>query len=168
MLFTDTDSLCYKIETADIYKDMDDNKELFDRSEFELDGYRQQDNTNKKVVGMFKPENANDIIEEFCGNRDKMYSLKFANGKEKKTGKGIKKCCLKKNVNHEDYKRCLFGSVKDQRQMVSFNNLRSIDHKIGLYRFTKVGLSCSYDKRFMLNDGITSYCYGHYKISQYK
>ena len=50
LLFTDTDSLCYKIETSDIYEDMDDNKELFDRSGYEMDGFRKQDNLNKKVI----------------------------------------------------------------------------------------------------------------------
>ena len=75
---------------------------------------------------------------------------------------------LKKNVKHENYKKCLFGSVKDQRQLVSFNNLRSIDHKIGLYRYTKVGLSCANDKSYLMDDGIKSYAYGHKNISQYK
>ena len=38
LLFTDTDSLCYLIETDDIYKDMVDNmitgNQLYDMSEF--------------------------------------------------------------------------------------------------------------------------------------
>ena len=147
---------------------MDDNKELFDRSDFNLDGYRSQDNTNKKALGIFKPENANQVIVEFCRLRAKMYSLLFEMFKEKKTGKGIKKSCLKNNVTHADYKRCLFGSINDQRQLVSFNNLRSIDHNIGLYRYTKVGLSCSNDKMYLLNDGITSLSYGHKNISNHK
>ena len=168
LLFTDTDSLCYKIETADIYKDMDDNKGLFDRSGYEMDGFRKQDNLNKKVIGKFKDETDGVPIVEFVGLRAKMYSILLDTKKEKKTGKGIKKSCLKKNVVHNDYKRCLLGSVKDQRQLVSFNNLRSIDHNIGLYRYTKVGLSCANDKSFLLGDGITSYAYGHKNISQYK
>ena len=53
LLFTDTDSLCYHIQTEDIYKDMDDNKTLFDRSGYEMDMYRKQDNSNKKVLGKF-------------------------------------------------------------------------------------------------------------------
>eukprot|EP01050_Picozoa_sp_SAG11_P068248 SAG11_NODE_49128_length_119_cov_810.050000_1_plen_33_part_10 len=32
---TDTDSLCYVIETDDIYKDMKDSKELYDMSNFD-------------------------------------------------------------------------------------------------------------------------------------
>jgi hypothetical protein len=147
---------------------MDDNKELFDRSGYGLDGYRRQDNTNKKVIGKFKDETDGVPIVEFVGLRAKMYSILLDTGKEKKTGKGIKKSCLKKNVVHEDYKRCIFGSVKDQRQLVSFNNLRSVDHNIALYRYTKVGLSCSNDKMFLLPDAITSLAYGHKNISQYK
>ena len=147
---------------------MYDDKHLFDRSDYEMDGYRSQDNTNKKVIGKFKDECPNSPIVEFVGLRAKMYSILLDTKKEKKTGKGIKKSCLKKNVVHNDYKRCLLGSVKDQRQLVSFNNLRSIDHNIGLYRYTKVGLSCANDKMFLLPDGITSLAYGHKNISQYK
>ena len=166
LLFTDTDSLCYRIETDDIYKDMDDDKHLFDRSDYAQDGYRIQDNTNKKVIGKFKDETCGVPIREFIGLRSKMYSILLDNGKEKKTGKGIKKSAMKKLIKHEDYKRCLFSSeIDDQRQKVSFNNLRSVDHKIGLYRYTKVGLSCSNDKQYLLNDGIKSYSYGHYRIN---
>jgi hypothetical protein len=69
---------------------------------------------------------------------------------------------LKKNITHKDYKNTLFSNVKeDQRKSVSFNNLRSIDHKIYLMKFTKIGLSCFDDKRYLLDDGITSYAYGH-------
>jgi hypothetical protein len=88
---------------------------------------------------------------------------------EKKTGKGIKKSTLKKNVSHSDYRRCLLSdNLEDQRQLVSFNNLRTIDNNIGLYRYTKVGLSCADDKRYLLDDGITSYSYGHNKINEIK
>jgi hypothetical protein len=173
LLFTDTDSLAYHIETEDIYKDMKENKELFDFSDYDGDGYRAQDKTNKKVIGKFKDETKGVIIKEFCGLRSKMYSILLdelleVNDEwviEKKTGKGIKKSTLKKLITHNDYRRCLLGNTKkDQRQLVSFNNLRSIDHDIGLYRYTKVGLSCSNDKQYLLSDGITSLSYGHKDI----
>jgi hypothetical protein len=94
-----------------------------------------------------------------------MYSILLDDGKEKKTGKGIKKCILKKNIAHDDYKNTLFSNVKeDQRKSVSFNNLRSKDHTIYMLRITKTGLSCYDDKRYLQEDGISSYAYGHYRI----
>ena len=167
LLFTDTDSLCYHIQTEDIYKDMEENKELFDRSGYNGTDYRKCDNLNKKVIGKFKDETDGNPIIEFVGLRSKMYSVLLENNKEKKTGKGIKKCILKKQINHENYKKCLFSNEKsNQRQYVSFNNLKTIDHNIYQYRFTKVGLSCSNDKQYLLEDGIHSYSYGHYKIKK--
>lgn len=166
LLFTDTDSLTYHIETEDLYKDMDDNKELFDRSGYNGTGYRSCDNMNKKVIGKFKDETDGKPIIEFCGLRSKMYSVLLDDGKQKMTGKGIKKCALKKYITHQDYKRCLLGEVKDQRQLISFNNFRTFNHEISMYRYTKVGLSCSNDKQYLLNDGITSLSYGHYKINE--
>ena len=91
LLFTDTDSLTYHIKTDDIYKDFKENSDLFDFSDYSLDGYRSKDNTNKKVVYKFKDETAGVPIAEFCGLRSKMYSILLDNEDEKKTGKGIKK-----------------------------------------------------------------------------
>lgn len=175
LLFTDTDSLCYHIQTEDIYKDMYEDKHLFDMSGYEMDGYRSRDNTNKKVIGKFKDETEGNPIIEFCGLRSKMYSIKTEDGEEKKTGKGIKKSALKKKINHENYLQCLFpngapsiASLFNEecktRQLVSFNNMRSINHDVYGFKFTRVGLSCSNDKQYLLDDGITSYSYGHYKI----
>ena len=168
LLFTDTDSLCYHIETEDIYQDMHNDAHLFDRSGYPtLDVFiRSQDNLNKKVIGKFKDETDGVPIVEFVGLRSKMYSIKLEGDKEKKVGKGIKKTALKRYVKHDDYKRCIFGTGKlDKRQLVSFNNLRSINHNIGMYRYTKVGLSCSNDKQYLRDDGIASFSYGHYRIS---
>ncbi len=36
MLFTDTDSLCYEIQTDDVYKDMKANSDLFDLSNYTM------------------------------------------------------------------------------------------------------------------------------------
>ena len=165
LLFTDTDSLCYSVKTDDMYRDMDDDKQLFDRSGYDGEGFRSCDKSNAKVIGKFKDETDGVPIVEFCGLRSKMYSILLENKKEKKTGKGIKKSALKRYINHDDYKRCLLGSKDtDQRQLVSFNNLRSMDHNIGLFRYTKVGLSCSNDKQYLLDDGISSLSYGHKNI----
>jgi hypothetical protein len=152
--FTDTDILTYHIYTEDLYKDMDDNKEYLDRSDYNMSGYRSQDNTNKKVVNKFKNETNGVPIEEFIGLRSKCYSILLDDDKEKKTAKGVKKSAVKKVINHQDYKNCLFGDFNQQRLNVSFYNLKSINHQISLYQFIKTGLSCYDDKRYLLEDGL--------------
>ena len=57
---------------------------------------------------------------EFIGLRPKMYSL-LVGDKEKKTGKGIQKAFLKKNVTHAHYRRCLLSDDRvDQQQLAAF------------------------------------------------
>ena len=93
LLFTDTDSLCYIIETDDFYKDMYANKGMYDLSNFPKDS-EFYDESNKKVLGKFKDEimdidaNVDKIpASEFVGIRPKMYSIKGGSF-EKKVGKG--------------------------------------------------------------------------------
>jgi len=42
--------------------------------------------------------------------------------------------------------------------------IKSEEHQLGSYELNKASLSCFDDKRYISNDGITSYAYGHYKI----
>ena len=89
LLFTDTDSLTYEIETEDIYKDFWNDKNRFDNSAYPKDSPF-FDNTNKKVIGKMKDEASGQIIKEFVGLRSKMYSYIKDNNQESKTAKGIK------------------------------------------------------------------------------
>ena len=85
LLFTDTDSLTYEIETEDVYKDLWKRKELFDNSDYPKGSpYKFQE--NKKVIGKFKDESCSKIISEFVGLRSKMYFYIMEDGKG-----GIKK-----------------------------------------------------------------------------
>ena len=55
LLFTDTDSLTYEIETVDAYKDFWTDQDMFDSSDYpENSPY--YCNTNKKIIGKFKDE----------------------------------------------------------------------------------------------------------------
>ena len=74
LLFTDTDSLCYAIETADVYKDMEIFQHLFDTSDYPNDHFLHS-NMNKKVLGKMKDETSGVPINEFVGLRSKMYSI---------------------------------------------------------------------------------------------
>ena len=96
LLFTDTDSLTYEIETNDVYQDFWNDKDKFDNSDYSQDS-QYFDRTNKKVIGKFKDEAAGIPITEFVGLRSKMYSYMKDNDKGGKTAKGIKKNIIKNN-----------------------------------------------------------------------
>ena len=86
LLFTDTDSLTYEIETKDVYQDFWNDKDNFNNSDYSKDSKYFNDE-NKKVIGKFKDEAGDIPIIEFIGLRSKMYSLKKDNNKGSKTAK---------------------------------------------------------------------------------
>ena len=90
LLFTDTDSLCYEIETRDSYEELRQDKNLFYNSDYPKDS-KCFDSTNKKVIGKFKDEAAGMPIVEFIGLLSKVYSHVKENGKNEKTAKGVRK-----------------------------------------------------------------------------
>ena len=160
LLFTDTDSLTYEIEAEDVYQKFWNDKDKFDNSDYpESSPYF--DKTNKKVIGKFKDEAAGVPIHEFVGLRLKMYSYVKDNQKGGKTAKGIKKNVLKKDITHENYKNTLFNCEQMYHKM---KTIRSEKHQLGSYEINKVSLSCFDDKRYILEDGITSFAYGHKNI----
>ena len=160
LLLTDTDSLTYEIETKDAYKDFFKDKSKFDNSDYpENSPYFNI--TNKKIIGKFKDEAAGVPIIEFVGLRSKMYSYMKDNDKDVKTAKGIKKNITTKNIKHEDYKEVLFNNKQMHHTM---KTIRSTKHQIGSFELNKISLSCFDDKRFIQQNGITSYAYGHCKI----
>ena len=97
LLFTDTDSLAYEIETDEfyMYKDIsEDVKDKFDTSNFPKDHPSGiPTGINKKVIGVVKDEASGKKIEEFVGSREKLYSYKTFVFE----GKGEKKCMGIKN-----------------------------------------------------------------------
>ena len=160
LLFTDTDSLTYEIETSDAYQDFWNDKDKFDNSDYPQDS-QYFNTTNKKVIGKFKDEAAGIPITEFVGLRSKMYSYMKDNDKGGKTAKGIKKNIIKKNITHENYKNVLFNNEQMHHTM---KTIRSNLHQLGSYELNKVSLSCFDDKRYIHSNGVTSHAYGHYKI----
>ena len=168
LLFTDTDSLCYEIQTDDFFADIKDDVEtMFDTSNFG-DHPSGIQGKNKKIPGMMKDEAGGKIIEEFVGLRAKLYSYKMYDGKTEKKCKGMKKSVIKNNISFEDYKECLLTKVAQMRQM---NVIRSIKHNIFSETVNKIALSADDDKRIILDDGITTnalgwegYCLGGVEI----
>ena len=163
LLFADTDSLMYEIQTEDFYKDISaDVKHRFDTSDYPSNhpsgipsGF------NKKVLCMFKVEAGGKVIDEFVGLRAKLYSYKILEGEESKKCKGIKKSVVKKSIAHEDYKTCLFTGKEQLRKM---NMIRSHRHEVYTEEVNKIALCSDDDKRHILEDGVHTLALGHYRI----
>ena len=162
LLFTDTDSLMYEIETDDVYADIaDDVESKFDTSEYPT-GLPVKTGVNKKVIGMFKDEACGQQIEEFVGLRAKLYSYVMTD-KEHKKCKGIKKNVVEKTITHSDYKKCLFSKIEQQRKTPV---IRSYKHVVYTEEINKTALSADDDKRVIMEDGVSTLAHGHYKLAQ--
>ena len=161
LLFTDTDSLMYEIETEDFYEDISPNvEERFDTSDYPK-GHESGIKTgvNKKVIGKMKDEVCGKIITKFVGLRAKNYAF-ILDGKEHKKCKGIKKCVTKNNITFKDYEDCLFKNIKQLRKM---NVFRSHRHDVYSEEVNKIALSANDDKRIILEDGIHTMAYSHFR-----
>ena len=159
LLFTDTDSLTYEIEAEDVYKDFWNDKDMVDNSDYP-ENSQYYCNTNKKVIGEFKDEACGVPIVEFIVLRSKMYSYIKDDGKGGKTVKGIKKNVTKSNVKHDNYRNMLINNKQMHHKM---KTIRSQRHQLGSYEINKISLSCFDDKHYILDNGTSSYAYGHYK-----
>ena len=166
LLFTDTDSLAYEIETEDFYKDISqDVHQMFDTSNYDADHPSGiETGVNKKVIGMFKDEACGKNITEFVGLRAKLYSYKIEEEDNKsivvKKCKGVKQGVVKRGINFDDYLCCLLKQYPQMRQM---NVIGSIKHEIYTRTVNKVALSHEDDKRIIKEDGIHTYALGHYR-----
>jgi hypothetical protein len=164
--FTDTDSLLYRL-TDDYYQFVNKVQERFDTSNYDKDfktksGQVLYSNTNAKVIGKFKDECGSDAALEFVGLRSKMYSLLVKKDKpSKRTAKGVKRRFVEKHVRHDMYLHTL-RSRKGTR--ANFVNFRSLVHTVQSINFDRVCLSAYDDKRYVLDDGITTLAYGHYSL----
>ena len=161
LLFTDTDSLMYEIETEDFYKDISPDV----RAKFDTSNYPKEQpsgietGVNKKVIGLMKDEAGGEIITKFVGLRAKNYSFLLGN-KEQKKCKGIKKSVTRNNISFLDYETCLFNNTKQLRKM---NVFRSRLHDVYTEEVNKIALSANDDKRIILKDGIHTMAHGHFK-----
>ena len=83
LMFIDTDSLFNEIKTDNVYKDLLEDKVLFDNSDYPKHSAFFFDE-NKKIIGKMKDEAAGMPIKDFIGLRSKMYSYEINNETTKK------------------------------------------------------------------------------------
>jgi hypothetical protein len=153
----------YEIKTKDVYEDFRRiglRNDCWDNSDYPKDSPHYSTH-NKKVIGKFKDEAAGVPIIEFVGLRSKMYSYIKENG-----GGGMTAKCVKRYVIRNKLTQNNFIDVINTKGIMrhSMNTIRSKKHNIGTYEMKKITLSCFDDKRYLLEDGVTSYAYGHHKI----
>ena len=156
LVYTDTDSFIIEVETDDIYKDMFEDKNLYDFSEYPKD-HPNYDITNKKVLGKFKDEMKSKIITEFIGLKPKMYSFNYIDNNivvNNNVHKGVKNSI---SLNHGEYKRSLY---KEELIYKEFYNLQLNKQNIYLDKIKKIALNPFESKRYWI-DNINSLPYGY-------
>ena len=65
---------------------------------------------------------------------------------------------MKKDITIDDYRDTLFSSTEKRHSMKS---IKSHNHTIKSCEITKCSLSCFDNKRYILEDGITTLAYRH-------
>ena len=162
LLFTDTDSLALEIPTKDIYKDLEDEElaKFFDFSNYPKE-HPLYDDSNEAKLGLFKDECKGKPIKEFVGLRSKMYSLDIEGGIDRFKAAGVKKSVKLQQLNHQLYK-----DVLDKRQdtVVTQHLIRSRLQVLETVSQVRTGLSAYDDKRYILDDGVSTLPYGHRDI----
>ena len=187
LLFTDTDSLAYEVIGHDVYEGMSEMKEEFDFSEYSKD-HPLYSRENMKTVGKFKDECMGQLMLKFIGLRTKLYSFDYErlahfviddDGMEKEvdeanstfskivhmnknTAKGVKDA-VAKDLSLDDYETCL--TTLEQKE-VNIKRVGSSSHKIYTYNTDKIGLSAFDTKRWICDDGVHTFAFGHWRTNE--
>lgn len=191
--YTDTDSFILDIQTEDFYSDMRENIYMFDTSDYPWPNKYNIERKNKKIPGLFKDELNGEILTEFVGLRAKCYAVRSLASerdieemekaqREKKNGgciglhkignsiynermkksKGVKKCVVKKKITFDMYAECIHNNSRVTEVQ---NTIRSIKHNVYTIQQTKVALSPSDDKRYIIKPaGTDTLAWGHWMI----
>ena len=143
-----------------------------------------------KVVGKFKDECKGQVILRFVGLLPKLYSIDYEqevyfeckDGIEnevkkptdtsdvrivpdnKVTAKGVKASVVKKLL-FDNYECCLSSLTPKH---VGIKRIGLDLHRMFTYSTEKIGLSAFDTKRWICDDGISMYAFGHWKMEFYK
>ena len=127
------------------------------------------DPTKYKVIGIFKDEAIGEPIVEFVGLKPKMYSYillhelqnQGVKPVEKHRTKGITRTAAR-NLRHKDFLEQL---QRPSENYLVNRRIGSKLHKLYTYEIKKRGLCAYDDKRFLLEDCVTSLAFGHKRIT---
>ena len=159
LLYTDTDSFIYHIRTQSLNDDLKRLGHIMDFSDYPED-HPLHDKENKKKLGYLKDEMNGSRITKFIALKSKMYCLLTENSVSMRA-KGVSRTVLNHEISFNAYCESLFENKYFKHEM---KRLCSKDHGIKAIRQTKISLSPLYDKRYILDDKISSFAHGHYRI----
>ena len=141
-----------------------------------------------QVPGKFSDEKPTEIIKEVISLKPKMYSVlteKLVCKTKHECEEDCEEPCTKshkcsdackrghsviakgvsktaqRGISHEDYRTVL---VNQSTTMTTSKTIRSFNHNMYTISISKRGLSSFDDKKFILDDGISTLSYGHYMI----
>lgn len=166
MLLTDTDSLAVELQSDDIVEDLRPLMDVLDTSSLPPE-HPLYDARYARVQGRLKIEYGGFRIQRFAAVRSKVYALDLASPNGKSVvykAKGVQKSALKRSVEFEDYKRCVFDSVA---KYVTFHSIRTDgQHRLYTLKQTKVGLQNFDNKRYIEPCGIRTRAFGYRPVEQ--
>ena len=153
----DTDSFIAHIKTEDFCKDVvGAAAKRYDTSDHKADRPLPKE-MDKKVIDLMKDELKGKIIKEFVTARPKTYSYLTDDDRNVIKTKGTKKSMIKRILNFDGYKDCLF---KNEIILKSKQRFKSEANCVYTEEVNKITQSSSDDKRLQTFDRIRTYPYG--------
>lgn len=178
LLYTDTDSLIYRIKTNNFFNDLKfDLLCHFDTSNFPTNHFCYS-GKKKNIPGLFKDELKGEIMTQFVTLRPKLYGYTVS-GIEHKKAKGVKKYVRDKYMTVNHYLDILtkfriqnskhFDTLNAESSQINahcyINSIQATNHNVFSKTMRKIVLSANDDKRVILKYGICTLPYGHYKLN---
>ncbi|XP_060881599.1 uncharacterized protein LOC132953068 [Metopolophium dirhodum] len=117
LLYTDTDSLFYRVTTNDFFADLIKNPnlmEFMDTSNFPQD-HKCYTTARKRIPGLFKFECGSRTVYEFVALRSKSYAYDVEQEVTIRA-KGVMGHVIRNHLTFAEHKRCLFADVDDDAE----------------------------------------------------
>ena len=144
VLYSDTDSLNYEIESEDLYADLKQNEQV--HPEFDFSNYKEDNQLYSKHQKLetvkFKDEVGGKIIQSIVALKSKLYSIAMGY-QQKISAKGNTKHA-QKNLQHSVFYRIL---EKETLLRTLNYTIKSERHNLFTLQTTKLSPSCFDDKR---------------------
>ena len=160
LLYTDTDSFIYQVTTPSLDDDLRSLGHIMDLSDYPED-HPLHNKENKKKLGYLKDEMNGKRITKFIALKSKMYCL-LTEDSVAMRAKGVSRTVLNHEISFNNYCESLFINKYFKHDM---KRLCSKEHSIKAIKQTKISLSPFDDKRYILNDKISSLAHGHFRIN---